>query len=336
MLTSALGKLAAGEHLAQLEMEEVIDEVMFGKVGEAQAALLLTLLKEKGETVEEVAGAATAMRKHMTPIRHHRLGVIDTCGPGGHNSGTFNISTAAALVTAAAGVPVAKHGNRSITSKTGSADALAALGVNILAPVPVVEACLDEIGVCFCFAPALHTAMKHVAAVRRSLPFRTIFNLLGPLCNPASAPYQLLGVGKPALRPLLAQALALLGTEHALIVYGDDGIGEVSLAGPSQVTEIGFHSGEFAWLPQDFGLNPADSAALLVDTPRQSADIISRVLAGESGPPRDIVILNAAAALWTAGQDPSPVDCTQRAAEAIDSGRAKDVLARLVKVTNTV
>src|SRR5436190_3262053 len=161
MLNTALGKLAAGQNLSMAQMQEVIDQVMQGQVPESQVALLLTALAHKGETVEEVAGAAAAMRQHMTPIRHNRLGVIDTCGPGGHSSGTFNISTAAALVTAAAGVPVAKHGNRSITSKTGSADALAALGVNILATVPVVERCLDEIGVCFCFAPSLHAAMKH-------------------------------------------------------------------------------------------------------------------------------------------------------------------------------
>jgi anthranilate phosphoribosyltransferase len=336
MLNSALGKLAAGQNLSMPEMQGVIDEVMQGRVPEKQIALLLTALAHKGETVEEIAGAAAAMRQHMTPIRHKRLGVIDTCGPGGHSSGTFNISTAAALVTAAAGVPVAKHGNRSITSKTGSADALAALGVNITAPVPVVEKCLNEIGVCFCFAPSLHSAMKHVAAVRKSLPFRTIFNLLGPLCNPASAPYQLLGVGKPELRPLLAQALALLGTERTLVVYGEDGIGEVSLSGPTQVTEVSAAGlREFTWSPGDFGLHSASRDTLLVDTPQQSADIIHRLLAGESGPPRDIVILNAAAALWTTGHQPDPQTCAATAAAAIDSGQASKTLAELVRITNS-
>jgi len=355
MLSTVLGKLAAGQNLAMAEMESVIDEVMQGRVLPPQIALLLTALKHKGETVEEIAGAAAAMRQHMTPIHHHRIGVIDTCGPGGHASGTFNISTAAALVTAAAGVPVAKHGNRSITSKTGSADALAALGVNIMAPVPVVETCLDEIGVCFCFAPALHSAMKNVAAVRKSLPFPTIFNLLGPLCNPASAPYQLLGVGRPELRPLLAEALALLGTERTLVVYGEDGIGEVSLAAPTQVTEVtkgGLR--EFTWTPEDFGLvgqasslplqseaSPSSgrqdaypTSSLLVETPEQSANLIRRILDGEPGPPRDIVVLNAAAALWTAGHDQSPRACAQHAAEAIDSGAANTILARLVELTN--
>jgi anthranilate phosphoribosyltransferase len=336
MLNTALGQLAAGQSLSMQQMHDVLDEVMSGKVAEPQIALLLTALKEKGETVEEIAGAAAAMRKHMTPIRHQRIGVIDTCGPGGHSSGTFNISTAAAIVAAAAGVPVAKHGNRSITSKTGSADALAALGVNILAPVPVVEKCLNEIGVCFCFAPSLHSAMKHVSAVRKSLPFRTIFNLLGPLCNPASAPYQLLGVGKPELRPLLAKALSLLGTERTLVVYGEDGIGEVSLAGPTQVTEVmpaGLRA--FTWSPEDFGLTRADRTALLVETPQQSAEIIRGVLSGERGPARDIVVLNAAAALWTAGHDPSLLACAQSAAAAIDEGEARRILEQLVAISNS-
>lgn len=318
------------------QMQEVIDEVMLGQVPQDQIALLLTALAHKGETVEEIAGAAAAMRKHMTPIQHNRLAVIDTCGPGGHGSGTFNISTAAALVTAAAGIPVAKHGNRSITSKTGSADALAALGVNIAAPVPVVEECLNEIGVCFCFAPSLHSAMRHVSAVRKSLPFRTIFNLLGPLCNPASAPYQLLGVGKPELRPLLAQALALLGTQRTLVVYGEDGIGEVSLAGATQVTEVSAAGlREFTWTPGDFGLTSCGRESLLVETPQQSAELIRRVLSGEPGPPRDIVVLNAAAALWTAGFRPTLDACAAEAAAAIDSGQARQTLARLVEITNS-
>jgi anthranilate phosphoribosyltransferase len=335
MIESELGKITAGESLSMAEMQRVIDHVMQGSVPEPQIALFLTALKEKGETVEELAGAAAAMRQHMTPIRHHRSGVIDTCGPGGHGSGTFNISTAAAIVAAAAGVPVAKHGNRSITSNTGSADVLAALGVNIAAEVPVVEACLNEIGVCFCFAPSLHSAMKHVAAVRRSLPFRTIFNLLGPLCNPAGAPYQLLGVGKPELRPLLAQAMALLRTERTIVAFGEDGIGEVSLAGPTQVTEVTWQGlREFVWQPSDFGLSPSDRSTMLVETPAESAAIIRGILSGERGPPRDIVVLNAAAALWTAGRNNNPQQCARLAAEAIDSGAARTTLERLVALSH--
>ena len=226
------------ENLTMSEMSGVIDGIMRGQWSEADIAELLLALREKGETVDEVAGAAQALRAHMTPIRTVRRGVLDTCGTGGDRSGTFNISTAAALVTAAAGVPVAKHGNRGITSRSGSADVLAALGVNIEAPVAVVERCLDELGICFCFAPQLHPSMKHVAAVRRQLGVPTIFNILGPLCNPAAAPFQLLGVGRPPLRPLLAAALARLGTQRAAVVSGADGLDEVTLAAATHVTLV--------------------------------------------------------------------------------------------------
>ena len=222
-MNSLLGRLSAGEDLSRDEMTRAISQVMAGSCSEEQIALLLTALRAKGETVDEVAGAAAAMRQHMTPIRSRHDKLLDTCGTGGGGSPTFNISTTAALVIAAVGVPLAKHGNRSVTSKSGSADVLAALGVNIEASVPQVERCLDELGICFCFAPLMHPAMKHVAAVRRKLGVRTIFNLLGPLANPAGARFQLLGVGLPELRPLIASALRLLGTERALVVSGRDG-----------------------------------------------------------------------------------------------------------------
>src|SRR5262245_43141872 len=237
MLAPTLGRLAAGENLSLDEMSAAIDAVMEGRCAAEQIGLLLTGLRLKGETVEEVAGAALAMRRHMTPIRSSREGIVDTCGTGGDRSATFNISTAAALVTAAAGVPVAKHGNRRVTSRTGSADVLQQLGVNIEASVGVVEKCLDELGICFCFAPLLHPAMKQVAEVRRQLGVPTIFNLLGPLTNPASAPFQVIGVGRPELRALLAEALDMLGTRRAIVVRGDDGLDEVTLAGPTQVCE---------------------------------------------------------------------------------------------------
>src|SRR5436190_10583843 len=237
VLQPTLGRLAAGEHLSLDEMSAAIDAVMQGRCSAGEIGLLLTGLRLKGETVEEVAGAALAMRRHMTPIRSSRPGIVDTCGTGGDGSATFNISTAAALVTAAAGVAVAKHGNRRVTSRTGSADVLQQLGVNVEATVPVVETCLDELGICFCFAPLLHPAMKQVAEVRRKLGVPTIFNLLGPLTNPASAPFQMIGVGRPELRHLLAQALTLLGTRHAIVVHGDDGLDEVTLGGLTQVTD---------------------------------------------------------------------------------------------------
>lgn len=329
MITSYLGRIAAGDDLSQAEMTEVIDQVMQGSVPEGEIAVLLTALRAKGETTAEIAGAALAMRRHMTPIRTTRTGLVDTCGTGGDGSGTFNISTAAAIITAAAGVPVAKHGNRSITSKSGSADVLAALGVNVEAPVSVVERCLDELGICFCFAPHLHPAMKHVAPVRKKLGVPTIFNLLGPLCNPAGAPFQVLGVGKRELHQTLADVLALLGTEHAAVVHGSDGLDEVTLAGPTDVLEVRGNSvASKQWQPANFGLTPAGKETMLVDGPQASAAIVRRVLAGEKGPPRDVVILNAAAAIWTAGVDPSPKACAERAAEAIESGAAKSLLER--------
>ena len=334
-LTDYLGRVSAGQDLSMAEMADVIDHVMQGQCAEHEIALLLTALRAKGESVDEIAGAAQAMRKHMTRIRHSRSGVVDTCGTGGIGSEVFNISTAAAIVTSAAGVPVAKHGNKSITSKSGSADVLAELGINILAAVPVVERCLDELGICFCFAPHMHPAMKHVASIRRKLAFGTIFNLLGPLCNPAGAPYQLLGVGRSELREKIAAALARLGIEHAVIVSGEDGLGEVALSGATAAIEIRGHElSHFIWRPEDFGLAPAGREDMAIGGPQDSAAIIRRVLAGERGPCRDIVVLNAAAALWTAGADPWPAACAQRAAEAIDSGRASTLLSRWVALSS--
>ena len=336
MLTSLLGRLAAGENLSRDEMSAAIDYIMQGRAAENEIALLLTALRAKGETVEEIAGAAAAMRKHMTPIRTRRTGVLDTCGTGGTGSQIFNVSTSAALVAAAAGVPVAKHGNRSVTSKSGSADVLAALGVNINASVDTIEHCLNELGVCFCFAPQLHPAMKHVAPVRKKLGVGTIFNLLGPLCNPAAAEFQLLGVGRPELRGTLAAVLRLLGTRRAIVVSGEDGLGEVTIAGATRVTVV--ERGELRdliWTPSDFGLAIADRESLLVDGPDASAKIVRAVLAGEPGPPRDIVVLNAAAALWTAGASDSLLECARRATAAIDSGAARALLENLVALSQS-
>ncbi len=339
MINDLIGRVAGGQDLCMEEMSAAIDQIMQGGWEEEKIGLLLTALRAKGETVEEVAGAAAAMRNHMTAIRSNRDDLLDTCGTGGDGSGTFNISTAAALVTAAAGVPVAKHGNRAITSRTGSADVLAALGVNIQATLSQVETCLDELGICFCFAPLMHQSMKHVAAVRKKLGVPTIFNLLGPLCNPARAPYQLLGVGQPHLRPLLADALGHLGTRRALVVCGDDGMDEVTLGGTSHVTEVGHQDGkvtshEFTWTPRDFGLPTAETDDLLVSGPEESAMMIRRIFAGERGTPRDIVVLNAAAALWIANQADAPEQCAKLASESIDSGAVSALLARLAEVSH--
>lgn len=336
MIASSIQRIEAGSHLTMTEMSDVMDQIMQGRCSESQMASLLLALHEKGETCEEIAGAAAALRRHMTPIRTHRPHVLDTCGTGGDRSGTFNISTAAALVTAAAGVPVAKHGNRSITSRSGSADVLLALGVNIDADVPTVQRCLDELGICFCFAPLMHPSMKHVSAVRKKLGVPTIFNLLGPLCNPASASCQLLGVGRGELRPLLANALLQLGTHRAAVVCGSDGLDEVTLSGPTHVSLIrGDSLEETAWSPDQFGLAASDLAPLAIDGPDSSAHMIRRVLAGHPGVARDIVLMNASAALWIAGACSDLHAGTVRAAQAIDSGAAADLLIQLAKLSHT-
>jgi anthranilate phosphoribosyltransferase len=333
-INTAVENVESGRHLSMLQMESVIEQIMEGCCGEEEIARLLTGLHVKGETVEEVAGAAAAMRRQMTPIRSRHAGLLDTCGTGGDGSKTFNISTAAALVAAAAGVPVAKHGNRGMTSRSGSADALAALGVNIEADVACVERCLDELGICFCFAPLLHKAMKHVAPVRKKLSTPTVFNILGPLVNPAAAPFQLLGVGHSALQQLMAEALLLLGTKRSVVVHGADGLDEVSLSGPTHVIEAsGGTLRHFDWTPDDFGLETANLEAMQVDGPAESAAMIREVLDNRSGPPRDIVIANAAAALWTVGCDPSLLKCAQLAAGTISSGVARELLAQLVQRT---
>jgi anthranilate phosphoribosyltransferase len=321
-------------NLSSEEMEGVFDQLLQGVVPENEMAVLLTALRAKGETAEEIAGAARAMRRHMTPIRTTRTNVVDTCGTGGIGSDLFNISTAAAIVVAAAGVPVAKHGNRSVTSKSGSSDVLAVLGFNVEAAPAVVERCLNELGICFCFAPSLHPAMKHVAQVRKKLGFATIFNLLGPLCNPASATRQVLGVGKRELHQTMADVLARLGAEHAVAVHGADGFGEVSLSGATEVIEVtGNTTRSFLWQPEEFGLARSPKDALRIADAAESAALIRRLLAGEQGPPRDVVILNAAAALWTAGVDASTRICAERAAAAIDSGEAGRLLERWVALS---
>lgn len=335
-IDSVLGRLVAGQDFSLDEMAACLASVMRGEWSDQQIGLLLTGLAEKGETVEEIAGAALALRKSLTPIRSTRDNLLDTCGTGGDASGTFNISTATAIVAAAAGVPIAKHGNRSITSRTGSADVLKALGVNIEAPVATVERCLDELGLCFCFAPLLHPAMRHVADVRRRLGRPTIFNVLGPLTNPASAPYQLLGVGKRHLHSKLAEALALLGTRRAAVVHGDDGLDEVTLSAATHVIVIGGAPPQsLTWQAEDFGLARIDRAALLADGPEASAQVIRGILAGKPGPARDIVLANAAAALWLVGQSTDLKSGVARAAEAIDSGGARELLARLAVMSQS-
>ncbi|RIK76176.1 MAG: anthranilate phosphoribosyltransferase [Planctomycetota bacterium] len=332
---SLLGRVSAGEDLSGEAMTAAIGAVMSGQCSEGQIGLFLTALAAKGETAEEVAGAARALRAHMTPIRHRRQRLLDTCGTGGGGSDLFNVSTTAALVIAAAGAPVAKHGNRSITSRSGSADVLAELGVNIQATREQVERCLDELGICFCFAPAMHPAMRHVANVRKQLGVKTIFNILGPLVNPAGATHQLLGAGRPELRPLLATALRLLGVRRAIVVSGEDGLGEMTIAAATQATIVS-PEGETpaSFSPEDFGLKRSSLDPVRVSGPAESAAVVKLVLSGRQGAARDIVLLNAAGGLLAFDETLSPLEAARKAAEAIDSGAAAEVLARLAELSH--
>lgn len=329
-----LNRLPSGESFTPAEMAAAIGEIMRGQWQADDIAKLLTGLHHKGETASEIAGAAQAMREAMVPIQTTRRPLIDTCGTGGDHSGTFNISTAAALATAACGLAVAKHGNRSITSKSGSADVLAQLGVNLEATVEQVQTCIDEIGIGFCFAPALHPAMRHVAPVRRELGFPTIFNMLGPICNPAGAPFQLIGVAKPEIQDKLAEAVLQLGTTRTVLVSGLDGMDEVSPSTATRVLVVTDSVEAIQWRPEDFGYSGIDKAALKVDGPQASAAVIRSVLAGELGPARQVVVMNAAAALWTVSPDSSLIQCRERVEVAIDQGQAQKVLKQLVKATS--
>jgi len=334
MIQSATQRVESGHDLSMDEVVETFEQIICGGCAEEDIARWLLALNCKGPSVSEVAGAALALRRNMTPIRSSHAVLLDTCGTGGDQLHTFNISTAAALVTAAAGVPVAKHGNRAASSRSGSADVLAVLGVNVEADVACVERCLDELGICFCFAPLLHNAMKHVAPVRKKLGVPTIFNILGPLINPAGASRQLLGVGRAEHRLLLSEALVLLGTARTVVVHGSDGLDEVTLTGFTEVAEATSQVRHFQWIPADFGLGTIHLKAIQVSGSDQSASTIRGVLAGQPGPARDIVVANAAAALWTAGKAPSPSACAELAAEAIDTAAAGDLLTRLVALSH--
>jgi anthranilate phosphoribosyltransferase len=317
------------------QMRDLIGALMAGRCAEAETAAVLVALRMKGETAAELAAAASVLREHMLVLDTGRDDVLDTCGTGGDGSNTFNISTAAALVAAGAGVPVVKHGNRAMSSRSGSADVLAALGVAVEGDAACARRCLDRAGLAFCFAPHFHPALKHVAPVRRRLGIRTLFNALGPLANPARAAYQLLGVGRPDLLERLAGALSILGSRHALLVCGRDGLDEVSLGGPTLVREVRGHQvSAWEWTPEDFGLERCTAAELRADGPHESAAVVRGVLAGDDGPARRMVLANAAAALVAAERAATPREGVAHAAEALDSGRAREVLRRLVESTN--
>ena len=332
-LRGAIAKVAAGNSLSQEEAAEAFDFVMSGAATPAQIGALVMGLRVRGETVDEIAGAARAMRAKVLTVRAPE-GAIDTCGTGGDGKGTFNISTCAAFVVAGAGVPVAKHGNRAISSRSGSADVLKELGVNIEASPETISRCIAECGLGFMFAPAHHAAMRHVAQVRTELGTRTIFNLLGPLANPAGTKYQVVGVfGKEWVEPI-AQVLALLGTERAWVVHGSDGLDELTTTGISDVAVVDMGKvSTFRISPRNAGLPDARPEDLTGGNAVENAAHIRAVLGGFKGPLRDVVMLNAAAAMLVAGKANTLRESVALAAQSIDSGKALAVLEALVRLS---
>lgn len=335
MIQEAIKDLIAGADLGRARTRAAMNQIMSGQATDAQIGAFLVALRIKGETVDEIAGCAEVMREKATPIATTRPDLIDTCGTGGDDSGTFNISTAVAFVACGAGLAVAKHGNRSISSHCGSADVLAALGVNVEASPEKVGECIDEVGIGFLFAVALHGAMKHAIGPRRELATRTVFNVLGPLTNPAGAKRQLLGVYDSALTEALAGVLGQLGSERALVVHGSDGLDEITLTGPTQVSELRDGSVSTRQIdPRDFGLQLAPAEALQGGDAAYNARILREVLDGREGPRRDVVLINAAAAIAVGGRAEDTTAGLELARASIDSGRARQVLDRLVEVSN--
>jgi anthranilate phosphoribosyltransferase len=327
-----LKRLTDREHMSRASTAEFFDDVFAGRVPPEQLGAILKALADKGETVDEIVGAATALRRHVTPVRVPRgVDAIDTCGTGGDGKPVFNVSTAVAIVAAAAGATVAKHGNRSNARPSGSAEVLTALGVNVEADVPVLERCLERCGIAFLYAARLHPAMRFAAPVRRALGIRTIFNLIGPLTNPAGVRRQLLGVNRPEMvEPMLA-ALRELGAERAVVVCGMENLCDISIAGP---TRVGRWDGARALVdevtPESFGLPCGNVQDLLVANPEESAMRVRSILDAEAGAARDIVLANAAAALWVAGLSNGLADGVEAARRAIDSRAARERLAAWV------
>lgn len=347
MILDSLHRIANHrQSLSREEAREVMSELLAGKCSDAQTAALLVALHMKGETVEEIVGFAEAIRGAAVPLELHgepildasgtgRDALVDTCGTGGDASGTFNISTATAFVVAGAGVRVAKHGNRSVTSKCGSADVMESLGVNISLSAEKVTKCLRQVGIAFLFAPSMHSAMKHVQAARRELRLRTVFNLLGPLTNPARATCQVVGVYSVELVEKLAEALGMLGANRALVVHGSDGLDEITITGATRVGEL--RNGQvrsYEVTPEEFGLERATLTDISGGDAAQNAGLIREVLSGEKSARRDVVLLNASAALVAAGRADHLRDAMPLAATSIDSGAAMAKLEALVAFSN--
>jgi anthranilate phosphoribosyltransferase len=342
VIKDAIQAVVEGKSLSVDQAAQVMEEIMDVQVTPSQFGAFVTALRIKGESVEEIAGMARAMRAKAVRVNASSR-VVDTCGTGGDGASTFNVSTTAAFIVAGAGLKVAKHGNRAMSSKSGSADVLEALGVKIELTPKQVEKCLDEVGIGFMFAPAFHPSMKYASAPRREIGIRTVFNILGPLANPAGAGAQVIGVPAEQFGHKMAQALGLLGTEHALIVHGLSGIDEISITGRSRIWELQKNTiSEYCVSPEDFGYQTAEANSIHGGTATENAAILRAVLAGERGARRDMAVMNAAAAIMAGNENEGPGDVggpqslvktARRAEKAIDNGAALDRLEQLIKLT---
>ena len=335
MIQEAIGQLVAGQDLSQALAAQVMDEIMSGEATPAQFGAFVTALRIKGETADEIAGMAQGMRDKSNRVEYTSA-LVDTCGTGGDASGSFNVSTAAAFVIAASGLRVAKHGNRAITSQSGSADVLEALGVKLELTPEQVRRCIDEASIGFMFAPAFHPAMRFAAGPRREIGIRTVFNILGPLTNPAGATHQLLGVADPSLGRMMAEVLLRLGSEHVLVVHGADKVDEMSICAPTQIWELyegNIH--EYTVTPEDVGLTRAASGSVKGGTAQENAATLRAVLGGEqSGPVLDMVLLNAAGALVAGNKVVGLPKAVEAARELVSNGSALKRVDDLVRVSN--
>lgn len=334
MIKEAIQTVVTGKNLTFQEAEAVMDEIMSGEASQIQMAAYLTALSLKGETTDEITASAAGMRKHCIRLLHD-MEVLEIVGTGGDKSDSFNISTTSALVVSAGGIPIAKHGNRAASSKCGAADVLEALGVNINISPEKSRELLEQIGICFLFAQNYHIAMKYVAPVRKELGIRTVFNILGPLSNPAGANMQLLGVYEEELIEPMAQVLAQLGVGNAMVVYGTDGLDEISMSSPTKVCEV--RNGSFKKYtiePEQFGMKRCSKTDLRGGTPEENAVITRSILAGEKGAKRDAVVLNSAAGLYIADPSLTLKEAVRKAEEIIDSGRAMEQLEKFIALSN--
>jgi len=335
MIREAISRVTKGESLTQEEANKVMNEIMEGKATDAQIGSFLTALKMKGETSEEISGCAQVMRDKALPIKSRHSVLVDTCGTGGDGTGTFNISTTVAFVAAGAGLAVAKHGNRSVSSQSGSADVLEALGVKIDLAPNEVEQILDQIGIGFLYAPNFHKAMKYAAGPRKEIGIRSIFNILGPLTNPARARYQVVGVYDVGLTEVVARGLERLGVEAAFVVHGAGGLDELSTLGPSKLTQLNKGSIKtFEITPEDFGLSRSQINSIKGGSAQYNAEITRKVLSGEKGPHRDIVVLNAAAVFAITGFTEDLGEGVKLARDTIDSGKALDKLEEMKEASH--